>query len=84
MFGYIYTFGKTIPADTAIFDGIVLHFESDNGPTDIILYELDGASGSYVVGVWDVVVVHQIPEPASIFLLGLGSILLRKKRRADS
>ena len=76
--GYIYTFGEPIPADTAIYDEIVFHCESLNGPTPVSLYQLDDEGG--IVGIWDTVTIHQIPEPASMLLLGLGGLLLRRRK----
>jgi hypothetical protein len=75
--GYIATLGAAIPAGV-LFDEIILHCETDNGPTDVILYECDGYG--YVVGVWDTVVIHQIPEPATMLLLSLGGLFLRRRR----
>jgi hypothetical protein len=75
--GYIATLGEPIPAGT-LFDEIIFHCESLNGPTVVTLYECD--SGGVVIGVWDTVTIHQIPEPASMLLLGLGGLLLRRRK----
>jgi len=62
------------PAGTYI-NGIVFHCE---GPADAIVHlytTVDG--GSYALA--DTLLVHQIPEPATIALLCLGGLLLRKR-----
>ena len=78
--GYIGNFGSNpIPADTAIFDEIIFHCESLNGPTVVSLWNA-GDSGVITGEPWDTVVIHQIPEPATIVLLGLGGLLLRRRK----
>jgi len=61
------------------FDGIIFHCES---------------AGDAVINLWftpdyfetitleDHVIIHQIPEPATMLLLGLGGLLLKKRRQA--
>ena len=78
VWGYIVTFGPDIPVGV-IFDEILFHCVIDNGPTDIILYELDDGGG--MVGIWDTAVIHQLPEPATIALLGLGGLALLRRRK---
>jgi len=63
----------------AILDGLLVDeiaFHCD-GPGDVTLSLIGGALDSIVV--YDTQVIHQIPEPATIALLCLGGLLLRKK-----
>ena len=75
--GYIYCSGAAIPAGT-IYDYIVFHCETDNGPTVVSLVQLDDYMN--VIAEWDTVTIHQVPEPASMLLLGLGGLLLRRRK----
>jgi hypothetical protein len=77
IFGGIFTFGEPIPAGT-IFNEIIFHCETDNGPTNVFLYQLDDYL--QVIDTWDKVVIHQIPEPMTIALLGLGGLFLRRRK----
>jgi hypothetical protein len=79
VWGSIATFGLAIPMNTAIFDEILFHCEALDGPTTVTLYQLDGGGG--MVGVWDTVTINQIPEPATICLLGLGGLALLRRRK---
>jgi hypothetical protein len=78
VFTVIFTFGEPIPAGT-IFDEIIFHCESLNGPTPVILEEVD-MMGNLTGHIIDQIVVHQIPEPATIVLLSLGGLLLRRRK----
>jgi hypothetical protein len=73
------SYGDAIPGMTKLFDYITFHCESLNGPTVITLAELD-EEGSYTGAIYDTVTINQIPEPATIALLGLGGLLLRRRK----
>jgi hypothetical protein len=61
-----------IPDGTMI-DGIKFHCE---GPGDVIVSLLDGADGNLL----DRMVIHQIPEPITLALLGVGGLFLRRRK----
>ena len=65
-----------IPAGDVIYDDIEFHCEW--APNDVVieLYTTDFGTSELV----DAVVIHQIPEPATIALLGLGGLLLRRRK----
>jgi hypothetical protein len=53
------------------------------GDSTIILGGIvdDGqGEGGYLMAVWDTVVIHQVPEPMTMALLGLGGLLLRRRK----
>jgi hypothetical protein len=66
-------------ANGIYFDQIVFHCEA---PIDaiILLGGVDAATQTWTGVIYDSVVIHQIPEPATIALLGLGGLLLRRRK----
>jgi len=58
------------------FDEIRFHCD---GPGDVIL-QLYSSQEEGVFVLEDTVIIHQIPEPATIALLSLGGLLLRKRK----
>jgi len=64
-----------IAADTQLIGEIAFHCEA---PGDVIvqLYSTDLGSAITLV---DSVVIHQIPEPVTVALLGLGGLFLRRR-----
>jgi PEP-CTERM motif-containing protein len=68
-----------IPVDGIVADDILFHCE-DEGDTTIILQEV---TAYWELGeILDTVVIHQIPEPMTMALLGLGGLGLLRRRRA--
>jgi len=63
------------PLNGTLVDGIIFHCE---GPGDVVL-SLISVDEVGAVTVFDTQVVHQIPEPVTIALLGLGGLLLRRR-----
>jgi len=79
IFGYIATPPATVfPAGSTLINAIDFHCE---GPGDVLvsLYSIDLDTGA-LTGVLDTVVIHQIPEPMTIGLLGLGGLFLRRRK----
>jgi hypothetical protein len=49
-------------------------------PCDIVISLYDAPDGAPPTTLFDSVVIHQTPEPASMLLLGLGGLLLRRRK----
>jgi hypothetical protein len=78
VWGQTFTFGAEIPPGI-LYDGIEFHCETDNGPTVVTLYQI---TDNWELGeILDQVVIHQIPEPTTMALLGLGGLLLLRRRK---
>jgi hypothetical protein len=84
VYGAILLVGTTtlVPASTILFDGILFHCEGPlTSPRDVVvsLSRLTD-EGEYTGEIYDTVTIHQIPEPMTIMLLGLGGLLLRRRK----
>jgi hypothetical protein len=67
-----------IPASGMFADGILFHC-NELGDTTVILQEVTSSWG--MGAILDTVVIHQIPEPMTMALLGLGGLALIRRRR---
>jgi len=78
---YFISFGSatSIPADGLLVDGILFHCDAP-GDVTLSLVMISGDAGSEVIDVFDTVVIHQIPEPMTMGLLGLGGLFLRRRK----
>jgi len=56
-----------------VFDGLVFHCERYPGDVTLTLFDVN-------LGVLDSQVIHQIPEPMTMVLLGLGGLFLRRRK----
>ena len=68
--------GETAPAGV-YFDSFVFTCEAEG---DAIVYLYTSPDGSLPYTLQDTQIIHQIPEPASMLLLGLGGLLLRRRK----
>lgn len=70
---------NAIPVNQKIFDEIL--FTCLLAPNDVtIVLGIVNGDGEYTGENYDSIVIHQIPEPATIALLGLGGLLLRRRK----
>ena len=58
-------------------DQILFHCE---GPLDAVVELYEVVENEPFANLMDTVIIHQIPEPASLALLGLGGLLLRRRK----
>jgi len=73
--------GGNLPPTVTLFDEIVMSgliFHCDE-PGDVIITLEEYLVGGEVVWLEEII-VHQVPEPATMILLGLGGLMLRKRR----
>jgi len=59
----------------ALLDHIMFHCDLGSPPNDVKIILLD-AEGTYL----DQAIIHQVPEPMTLALLGLGGLLLRRRK----
>ena len=80
---YISLTGNTNPLtmNGTVVNGITYRAEIAGDSTIILGSVVDDGQGGYLMSaVLDTVVIHQVPEPMTIALLGLGGLLLRRRR----
>jgi hypothetical protein len=61
-----------------VVDGIVFHCEALGDAVVQLYTSATGGAGTWELE--DSVVIHQVPEPATMALLGLGALVLRRKK----
>jgi hypothetical protein len=77
--GAVDSFSTNAPfADGVYFDEILFHCQGE-GDVTVYLYDI-GTTWDIADGVIDSVVISQVPEPMTIALLGLGGLLLRRRK----
>jgi len=79
IWGGVTVFSGTVAAGSTLVSQIAFHCEAPNGLTTVSLIKIDDMTGEPTGVVYDTLVINQIPEPATIALLSLGGLLLRKK-----
>ena len=79
---YISLTGKTNPLNMngTVVDGITYRAGIAGDSTIVLGNLVDDGQGSYLIAVSDTVVIHQVPEPMTMALLGLGGLLLRRRK----
>lgn len=79
----IFNLGFTpIPAELVVLDQVAFHCERE-GDTVISLYkQSSGVPVDPATDLLDRIVIHQIPEPMTMALLGLGGLGLLRRRRS--
>jgi len=81
---------KFMPGMTGILiDHILVHCDVDDPENDVFVVAGPGANfggtymadGSPYAGTWGGVTIHQVPEPMTVALLGLGGLALLRRRK---
>jgi hypothetical protein len=62
------------PPNGLLVDGLIFHCEYPEGDVILTLMDLD-------LNVFDTLTIHQVPEPMTVALLGLGGLFLLRRRR---
>jgi len=75
LWGLISITGSGIAINTTLYNEILLHCE---GPGDAVV-QLYETSDFVTWNLSDSVIIHQIPEPVTMVLLGLGGLFLRRR-----
>jgi hypothetical protein len=81
--GFLANLGfDTVPAGTKLVDDIEFHCEVGDPPNDVVvsLYHMVSGQVPGPGDLLDQVVIHQIPEPMTMLLLGLGGVGLLRRR----
>jgi hypothetical protein len=68
-----------IAAGTIIVDSLIFHCETERLDAVVELWEVIEDVGTGVL--YDSVIIHQIPEPATMALLSLGGLFLLRRRK---
>jgi hypothetical protein len=76
--GFFTEFAGGAAAGTILFNEIPFHCV---GQGDVTIYLYDAPDGVAAGVMYDYVVIHQIPEPMTVALLGLGGLFLLRRRR---
>ena len=79
---YISLTGNTNPLNMngTVVDSITYRAGIAGDSTIILGYVVDDGQGGYMMFVSDTVAIHQVPEPTTMALLGLGGLLLRRRK----
>jgi hypothetical protein len=81
---YFISFGTTnVPPEALagkLVDEILFHCESAHDVTLYLVGIDDDGAGTVVITGYDTQIIHQIPEPITVALLGLGGLFLRRRK----
>jgi hypothetical protein len=81
IWGFYADFAGT-SAGTTLYDEIIFHCEYGDPPGDVTIYLMDAPDGQPASTIFDTVVIHHIvPEPMTAVLLGLGGLLVLRRRK---
>ena len=70
--------GAGVPGGADLYDEIIFHCEAEEYDTVVTLYLVDDMTNE--VTAVDSVIIHNIPEPMTVLLLGLGGLFLRRRK----
>jgi hypothetical protein len=77
LYGGVFNFGPSYAAGSTIIDDIQITDLVVGGGV-VTLYNVD-FDGSTITGVADTLWIHETPEPATLAILGIGALILRRK-----